>query len=381
MSIACGLYLFGVFRLPHDDRVEHIGALRMIFASIFIGLALYMFPLLLGGKPAGVVSEALVAFLPPQLKEAGPNTGGKSSELAWYPDYMEAWTQAVNEGKLIFIDFTGVTCTNCRYNEQNVFPKSEVVSQLKNYVRVRLFVDSVPNPKLTWTEAREQAARNETWRNTVARSPANPTYLIFQPDPKEPFTKDGVIKGVAVSTTDGAIYDIAEFVDFLKKPLDAKAASQAKSTSSSWHRDYKKAWEEATKENRLIFVNFTGIMNTNCRYNEVNVLNKQEVTARLQAYARLQLFCDRLPDEKLPPDQSQKQVKWNEEWRGEMAQGWYPTYIVFKPDPQKTLTADGWPKGEVLETCGGQIADVPGFVALFDNPGKGKKAIGTASSH
>src|SRR5262249_23378265 len=32
LSFACGLYLIGVFRLPHDEPVDHIGVLRLLFA-------------------------------------------------------------------------------------------------------------------------------------------------------------------------------------------------------------------------------------------------------------------------------------------------------------------------------------------------------------
>src|SRR5206468_1905991 len=36
LSIACGLYLLGVYRLPHDTLQEHIGVFRMLLASAFL---------------------------------------------------------------------------------------------------------------------------------------------------------------------------------------------------------------------------------------------------------------------------------------------------------------------------------------------------------
>ncbi len=39
------------------------------------------------------------------------------------------------------IDFTGYTCTNCRLNEKNVFPRPEVQAELAKYVRVQLYTD------------------------------------------------------------------------------------------------------------------------------------------------------------------------------------------------------------------------------------------------
>ena len=41
----------------------------------------------------------------------------------------------------VLIDFTGYTCTNCRWMEANMFPRPEVARELARYVRVRLYTD------------------------------------------------------------------------------------------------------------------------------------------------------------------------------------------------------------------------------------------------
>jgi thiol:disulfide interchange protein len=218
LSLACGLYLFGFFRLPHDDKIEHIGAMRIVFGTIFLGLALYMLPALYGEKPRGIVGENLIAFLPPDLRESRADRGGNgngTAELAWHLDYIDGWQQAKRENKLIFIDFTGITCTNCRDNEQNVFPKRSVQELLKDYVRVRLYTDSVPNPRLSAAAASEQAARNAQWKDDIA-NPTNPTYVVFDPDRNEPFTKEGLLNGKVVDKRNGKIWDLDDFVAFLK---------------------------------------------------------------------------------------------------------------------------------------------------------------------
>src|SRR5262249_49348075 len=102
LSVACGLYLIGAFRLPHDSPVEHIGVVRMLFASIFFGLAVYMTPALRGERPQGVVGENLVAFLPPNFRAVGGNNGSASQDhLAWHLDYIDAWNEAKRDNKLI----------------------------------------------------------------------------------------------------------------------------------------------------------------------------------------------------------------------------------------------------------------------------------------
>jgi hypothetical protein len=113
------------------------------------------------------------------------------------------------------MDFTGVTCTNCRDNEENVFPRPAVQDGLKDYVRVRLYTDTVPDRRLSAAEAAQRAARNDRWRDVIA-DPTNPTYIIFDPDRNEPFTKDDLLNGKVVGKRNGKIRDVDDFVAFLK---------------------------------------------------------------------------------------------------------------------------------------------------------------------
>ena len=54
---------------------------------------------------------------------------------------LPAGTQAKAEGKLVFVNFTGYTCTNCRWMEANVFIKPEVETELGKFVLAKLFTD------------------------------------------------------------------------------------------------------------------------------------------------------------------------------------------------------------------------------------------------
>lgn len=221
LSLACGLYLIGVFRLPHDDAPGHIGVIRMMFATIFFGMTIYMFPALRGETPAGIVGEGLVAFLPPSFKEAraAPGDANGAAPLGWHKDYKDAWEEARRDKKLIFIDFTGVNCTNCRDNEKNVFPKAAVAAGLKQYARVQLYTDTVPVATLSAAEALRQAERNAGWRDHMTGgNSTNPFYVIFQPDPTEPFAEGRPI-GKVVDMRNGTIWNVSDFVDFLQRPL------------------------------------------------------------------------------------------------------------------------------------------------------------------
>jgi thiol:disulfide interchange protein DsbD len=179
LSIACGLYLLGLYRLPHDTAAESIGVPRMVIGTVFLGLAVYMMPALWRITPQGVVGEGIVAFLPWDSR-AG------QQELEWTRDFEKAWETASAAKKPIFIDFTGVNCTNCRANEKNVFVRPEVRNELKKYVLVQLYTDSVPDEKLTPSEAASKATANRELLGETYNDVSNPFYAIVRPQAGAP---------------------------------------------------------------------------------------------------------------------------------------------------------------------------------------------------
>jgi len=235
LSFACGLYLLGVFRLPHDSPVEHIGVLRMVLATIFIGLGLYMTPALWRVTPLGKVGEWVVAFLPLDTRPpTAAGSGGAAAHLSWHQDYAKAWEQAVREDKLIFIDFTGVNCTNCRDNENRVFPRPEVRKELEKYVRVQLYNDTVPRPGLSPAQAKEEAKRNWDWQDKTFGDVTTPLYIIFKPAKDKPF-EDGKLKGTELGRLRGTIFpsEISDFVALLQGALNGQVARINGPNSSS----------------------------------------------------------------------------------------------------------------------------------------------------
>jgi thiol:disulfide interchange protein DsbD len=230
LSVACGVYLFGGYRLPHDTPLDHVGVVRMLLASVFFGLAVYMAPALWRTTPQGLVGQGLVAFLPLDTRPAGATPLGGSTELTWHRDYEEAWKLATRENKLIFIDFTGQNCTNCRYNEKNVFPDPAVHRELEKYVRVQLYTDFVPDPSLSTADSREQARRNSNWQSETFGDVANPLYAVIKPDPRTPFEDAGdgnqKLKGMVLGVRKGLIAkdQLKDFEQFLKGPQQQTAA-------------------------------------------------------------------------------------------------------------------------------------------------------------
>jgi thiol:disulfide interchange protein DsbD len=56
-------------------------------------------------------------------------------------DYPGGLARAKAEHKAVLVDFTGYTCTNCRWMEANMFPRPEITRELEKFVRVRLYTD------------------------------------------------------------------------------------------------------------------------------------------------------------------------------------------------------------------------------------------------
>lgn len=216
ISFACGLYLLNVFRLPHDEEKPNIGVPRLIFALLFLGLALYLAPALLkvgDGKPqrpAGAVYAWVEAFL---LPEEVPQSESSKDEL-WRTDLQEAIDAAKKSGRPIFVDFTGVTCTNCKINEHSVFPLPAVRDELRQFERVRLYTDEVPEAYYT-TDPGRQARRGEAEANSefqiaAFKTSQLPLYVVLAPQANGKVTVIGVYK-------EGKINAPGEFVTFLKE--------------------------------------------------------------------------------------------------------------------------------------------------------------------
>ncbi|MEO8577562.1 MAG: cytochrome c biogenesis protein CcdA, partial [Gemmatimonadales bacterium] len=81
------------------------------------------------------------AFLPPS--DIGlVARGAPIPEMTWIVnDQQKALQLAAQSHKLVFIDFTGYTCTNCRWMEANMFSRPEVAEALSKYVLSRLWTD------------------------------------------------------------------------------------------------------------------------------------------------------------------------------------------------------------------------------------------------
>ncbi len=200
IGLVTAVYLLGWIRFPHETATEAVGALRVLFAIFFLAVSLYLFRGLFGFS----LGE-LDAFLPPrdygavEMTIMGPagGTPGPRHEEVWLDDLEQGLARARSENKPVFVDFTGYTCTNCRWMEANVFTLPEVQRLFQSYVLVRLYTDG----------SEPEHHRNRELEQQRFQTIALPFYALLSP-------QDEVI-----ATFPGLTRNRQEFVDFLAAGL------------------------------------------------------------------------------------------------------------------------------------------------------------------
>jgi thiol:disulfide interchange protein DsbD len=190
LAIVLVVYLAGLVRLGPVPRLKRPGIGRMVAVAGAIVLGVW-----LGSGLAGRRLGELEAFLPPADYAARTPEG----ELTWIVNDWEAALKQAKETNLpIMIDFTGYTCTNCRWMEANMFPRDDVSRELARYVRVRLYTD----------RPGELYERFQKMEQDLFGTVALPYYAAMRPDgtPKVGFG--------------GLTRDPNQFIRFLRAGLD-----------------------------------------------------------------------------------------------------------------------------------------------------------------
>ncbi len=161
-------------------------------------------------RPGGVTFNWLESFLLPEEDSEGSapssaDSGGKKS--VWIGDLEQALARAEKENKLVFIDFTGQTCQNCKINERSIFPRPDIRELLSQYVLLRLYCDTVPPGFAPNTNGPD----NQRFRDEAFKSAQLPLYVIIKPT-------GGKFETIAIYP-EGKINFPDKFAEFLRQPL------------------------------------------------------------------------------------------------------------------------------------------------------------------
>jgi thiol:disulfide interchange protein DsbD len=264
MLIVCGVYLLGLFRTDHDHDAIKVGPVRLLAGTLFCGLGLYLAPALFGYPPKSKIYASIVGILPADSGELdakaelaamnpcppagavkvgeelaaadGDNVARKATStdpakavreerkvhgVAWGLSYEAAIEEAKAKKRPVLIDFTGVNCANCRTMEQTVFPRPDVKEQLRKFVTVSLYTDTLDIGTLTQQQRLDLAEENLNREVDLVDQTSSPYYVVLTPDGK-----------VLAST---AFDDSAEgFRNFLKQAYEKfeKEATQKMATEA-----------------------------------------------------------------------------------------------------------------------------------------------------
>jgi thiol:disulfide interchange protein len=188
ISLAVWLAVVAVRHGSAEPIALRAGRLVVAAASLVAALRI-------AGGLQGTGLGEIESYLPP------PHAGvllayDGERELAWHLNDLDgALAIARRTGRPILVDFTGYTCTNCRWMEANMFTRPAVRAALMRFERARLYTDG------TGDQYTAQQAMEQRLFGTVAL----PLYAVFGPggEPRE-------------VTFVGMSRDEARFLEFLK---------------------------------------------------------------------------------------------------------------------------------------------------------------------
>ncbi len=214
----CGMFLLGKLRLGEEHLTDEHGTTGVGQAVVSMGafgLAIFLASGLFSGKPFGGWVDG---WLPPVVYPGagghggGPGGSNTSSEsLSWSYDMDEGRAKAKAENKLVFMNYTGVTCTNCRYMEGGMFPRPQIAKHLKKMQLVELY-----------TDRKDKASDKRNREDQIKRfgDAALPFYSVELPD------------GTVVATFPSSTNDAAEFERFLADAIAKGTAKLGKSAKA-----------------------------------------------------------------------------------------------------------------------------------------------------
>ncbi|RIV69038.1 protein-disulfide reductase DsbD family protein [Flagellimonas aequoris] len=138
LFILMTLYLFGVFRFPHDGPRKNLSPARKMVGLLSFAFSVY----LVLGLFHVTDLKLLSGFPPPSFYSVVETESDCPLGLDCFKDFEEGVAYAKEVNKPILLDFTGWACVNCRKMEENVWSDASVYPILKDeYVLISLYVD------------------------------------------------------------------------------------------------------------------------------------------------------------------------------------------------------------------------------------------------
>jgi thiol:disulfide interchange protein len=219
-----GFYLLGKIQFAHDSEVKYVSVPRLILAIASFVFVVYLIPGMFGAP-----LRAVSSLIPPAkghsfdlIRLISENRGAASAtennitgcetprfgdklelpyNLHGYFDYKQGIACAKAQGKPVFLDFKGHTCSNCKKMENEVWSDPRVQQRLRdNFVIIALYVDDREElPESEWlTSAFDGKVKktlgkvNADRQITMFNSNTQPLYAITDADGRSLITPVGV---------------------------------------------------------------------------------------------------------------------------------------------------------------------------------------------
>lgn len=223
ISFTLTLYLFGIFRFPHEVKMPLSKGRKLVAVGVLI-LTSYLF--------LGFVSEEnklrlFSGFPPPEFYSLNTQDSDCPLGLECYKDFELGKQAAVNANKPILLDFTGWACVNCRRMEENVWADPAVYELLnERYIIISLYVDDRENlaPESQFNFQYPDGRIKEI--NTIGKKWATFQAINFN-TASQPFyiqmTSDGELLNTPIQYTDKVTFE-----NWLKQGLERLANKPAK---------------------------------------------------------------------------------------------------------------------------------------------------------
>lgn len=190
LAVLMALYLFGVFRFPHDGPKQKISLGRKITGLASAIFAVY----LVLGMTNFTNLKLLSGFPPPDFYSVKETESDCPLGIDCFKDFAAGIAHAKAVNKPILLDFTGWACVNCRKMEENVWSEPDIFSILKNdYVLISLYIDDRKElPKDQQFDFKFDSGRVKTietvgqkwgtFQTLNFNSASQPYYVLLSPD-------------------------------------------------------------------------------------------------------------------------------------------------------------------------------------------------------
>lgn len=233
-------YLLGMFRMPHDSKVEKLSVFRVILAVGTLYFVVYLIPGLWGAPlkmisgfppplmyseaPQGVGAESTVVAVGKSDIPEGAHPDDCPFQLNCFKDFETGLAYAKQVGKPVMLDFTGKACVNCRRMEENVWSDPRVLEILRDeVVLISLYVDlrkDLPEEEQFVSDftGKEVETVGEKWSEFQVRhfnSNSQPQYVLLDHESMQP-----------LNGTTAYDPDIEKYLDWLNEGIDKFEAQQ-----------------------------------------------------------------------------------------------------------------------------------------------------------